>query len=69
MIIFPLITTWMWFEAAMAVQSLSNNTLRKLIAGPTVFAVGLNWLERLAIAAFLLRISRGRYEIAAQLPF
>ena len=37
MIIFPLITTWMWFEAAMAVQSLSNNTLRKLVAGPTVF--------------------------------
>jgi len=37
MIIFPLITTWMWFEVAMAVQSLSNNTLRKLIAGPTVF--------------------------------
>jgi hypothetical protein len=35
MIIFPLITTWMWFEAAMAVQSLSNNTLRKLVAGPT----------------------------------
>ena len=37
MIIFPLITTWMWFEAAMTVQSLSNNTLRKLVAGPTVF--------------------------------
>jgi ATP-dependent Clp protease ATP-binding subunit ClpX len=37
MIIFPLITTWMWFEVAMAVQSLSNNTLRKLVAGPTVF--------------------------------
>jgi ATP-dependent Clp protease ATP-binding subunit ClpX len=37
MIIFPLISTWMWFELAMAVQSLSNNTLRKLIAGPTVF--------------------------------
>jgi ATP-dependent Clp protease ATP-binding subunit ClpX len=37
MIIFPLIRTWMWFEVAMAVQSLSNNTLRKLIAGPTVF--------------------------------
>jgi ATP-dependent Clp protease ATP-binding subunit ClpX len=37
MIIFPLISTWMWFEVAMAVQSLSNNTLRKLIAGPTVF--------------------------------
>jgi ATP-dependent Clp protease ATP-binding subunit ClpX len=37
MITFPLITTWMWFEAAMAVQSLSNNTLRKLVAGPTVF--------------------------------
>ena len=35
MIIFPLITTWMWFEAAMAIQSLSNNTLRKLVAGPT----------------------------------
>jgi len=37
MIIFPLITTWIWFEVAMAVQSLSNNTLRKLVAGPTVF--------------------------------
>src|SRR5947209_3126805 len=37
MITFPLITIWMWFEAAMAVQSLSNNTLRKLVAGPTVF--------------------------------
>ena len=37
MIIFPLITTWMWFEVAMAVQSLSNNTLCKLVAGPTVF--------------------------------
>jgi ATP-dependent Clp protease ATP-binding subunit ClpX len=37
MIMFPLISTWMWFEVAMAVQSLSNNTLRKLIAGPTVF--------------------------------
>ena len=37
MISFPLITTWMWFEAAMAVQSLSNNTLRNLVAGPTVF--------------------------------
>ena len=37
MIIFPLITTWMWFEAAMAVQSLSNNTLRKLVTGLTVF--------------------------------
>ena len=37
MIIFPLITTRMWFEVAMAVQSLSNNTLRKLVAGPTVF--------------------------------
>src|SRR5438477_9632117 len=37
MIMFPLVTTWMWFEAAMAVQSLSNNTLRKLAAGPTVF--------------------------------
>jgi ATP-dependent Clp protease ATP-binding subunit ClpX len=37
MIIFPLITTWMWFELAMAVQSLSNNTLRKLVAEPTVF--------------------------------
>ena len=37
MIIFPLITTWMWFEVAMAVQSLSSNTLRKLVAGPTVF--------------------------------
>jgi ATP-dependent Clp protease ATP-binding subunit ClpX len=37
MIIFPLITTWMWFEVAMAVQSLSNNTLRKLVAGPIVF--------------------------------
>ena len=37
MIIFPLITTWMWFETAMAVQSLSNNAFRKLIAGPTVF--------------------------------
>jgi hypothetical protein len=37
MIIFPLITTWMWFEVAMAVQSLSNNTLCRLVAGPTVF--------------------------------
>ena len=37
MIIFPLITTWIWFKVAMAVQSLSNNTLRKLVAGPTVF--------------------------------
>src|SRR5437763_15694141 len=37
MITFPLITTWMWFEAAMAVQSLCNNTLRRLVAGPTVF--------------------------------
>ena len=37
MIIFPLITIWMWFEVAIAVQSLSNNTLRKLVAGPTVF--------------------------------
>src|SRR5512142_1068817 len=37
MIIFPLLTTWMWFEAAMAVQSLSNNTFRKLVAGSTVF--------------------------------
>jgi len=37
MITFPLITTWMWFDAAMAVQSLSNNTIRKLVAGPTVF--------------------------------
>jgi len=37
MIILPLITTWIWFEVAMAVQSLSNNTLRKLVAGPTVF--------------------------------
>jgi ATP-dependent Clp protease ATP-binding subunit ClpX len=37
MIIFPFIATWMWFEAAMAVQSLSNNALRKLVAGPTVF--------------------------------
>src|SRR3954454_16653844 len=37
MIMFPLVTTWMWFEAAMAVQSLSNDTLRKLVAGPTVF--------------------------------
>jgi ATP-dependent Clp protease ATP-binding subunit ClpX len=36
MIIFPLITTWMWFEVAMAVQSLSNNTLRKLVAEPTI---------------------------------
>jgi len=27
MIIFPLITTWMWFEVAMAVRSLSNDTL------------------------------------------
>jgi ATP-dependent Clp protease ATP-binding subunit ClpX len=27
MIIFPLITTWMWFEVAMAVQSLSNDAL------------------------------------------
>jgi ATP-dependent Clp protease ATP-binding subunit ClpX len=25
MIIFPLITTWMWFEVAMAVQSLATN--------------------------------------------
>ena len=32
MIIFPLITTWVWFEIAMAVQSLSNTTLRKLVA-------------------------------------
>jgi ATP-dependent Clp protease ATP-binding subunit ClpX len=40
MIIVPLISTWMWFEVAMAVQSLSNNTLRKLIAGPTVFICG-----------------------------
>jgi hypothetical protein len=39
MITFPLITTWMWFEAAMAVQSLSNNTLRKLVAGLTVAAL------------------------------
>jgi ATP-dependent Clp protease ATP-binding subunit ClpX len=30
-------TTLTWFEAAMAVHSLSNNALRKLIAGPTVF--------------------------------
>ena len=30
MILFPLMITWMWFEAAMAVQSLSNNTLRNL---------------------------------------
>jgi ATP-dependent Clp protease ATP-binding subunit ClpX len=37
MIIFPLVTTWMWFEAALAVQSHSNNTLRKLVAGPTDF--------------------------------
>jgi ATP-dependent Clp protease ATP-binding subunit ClpX len=37
MIIFQLITTWMWFELAMAVQSLSNNTLRKLVAEPPVF--------------------------------
>jgi ATP-dependent Clp protease ATP-binding subunit ClpX len=37
MITFPLITTWTWFEAAMAVQSLSNYTLRKLVAGPTAF--------------------------------
>jgi hypothetical protein len=37
MIIFPLITTWMWFEVAIAVQSLSNNALRKLVAGPTAF--------------------------------
>ncbi len=37
MIIFPLITIWMWFEAAMAVQSLSNNAFCKLVAGPTVF--------------------------------
>ena len=37
MISFPLITTWMWFEAAMTVQSLCNDTLRKLVAGPTVF--------------------------------
>jgi ATP-dependent Clp protease ATP-binding subunit ClpX len=36
MIIFPLITIWMWFEVAPAVQSLSNNTIRKLVAGPTV---------------------------------
>ena len=44
MIIFPLATTWMWFEVAMAVQSLSNNTLRKLVAGPTVFiCVELAW--------------------------
>lgn len=35
MIIFPLITTWMWFELAMAVQSLSNDTLRA--AEPAVF--------------------------------
>jgi ATP-dependent Clp protease ATP-binding subunit ClpX len=27
----------MWFEAAMAVQSLSNNALRKLVAGPAIF--------------------------------
>ena len=38
MIAFPLVTTWMWFEAAMAVQSFSNNTLRKLVAGPAVFS-------------------------------
>ena len=44
MIIFPLVTTWMWFEAAMAVQSLSNNTLRKLVAGPTVFICD-EWVE------------------------
>jgi ATP-dependent Clp protease ATP-binding subunit ClpX len=37
MIIFPFITTWMWFEVAMAFQSLSNNALRKLVAGPAVF--------------------------------
>ena len=37
MIIFPLITTWMWFEVAIAVQSLSNDALRKLVAGPTAF--------------------------------
>jgi ATP-dependent protease Clp ATPase subunit len=37
MIIFPPVTPWMWFEAAMAVQPLSNNTLCKLVAGPTVF--------------------------------
>jgi len=36
MIIFPLITIWMWFEAAMAVQSLSNNAFCKLVAAPTV---------------------------------
>lgn len=27
MIAFPLITAWMWFEAAMAIQSLSNSAL------------------------------------------
>ena len=37
MITFPLITTWMWFDAAMAVRSLSNDTIRKLVSGPTVF--------------------------------
>jgi ATP-dependent Clp protease ATP-binding subunit ClpX len=37
MIIFPLLSTWMWFELAMAVQSLSNNTLRKLVAELAVF--------------------------------
>jgi ATP-dependent Clp protease ATP-binding subunit ClpX len=37
MIIFSLVLPWIWFEAAMAVQSLSSNTLRKLVVGPTVF--------------------------------
>ena len=37
MIIFPLMTAWMWFEAAMAVQSFSSNVLRKLVEGPTIF--------------------------------
>jgi ATP-dependent Clp protease ATP-binding subunit ClpX len=37
MIILPLMTTWIWFELAMAAQSLSNNTLRKLIAELAVF--------------------------------
>ncbi|WP_298885469.1 ClpX C4-type zinc finger protein, partial [uncultured Bradyrhizobium sp.] len=27
----------MWFEAAMAIQSVAETTLRKLTAGPTVF--------------------------------
>src|SRR3954451_7044248 len=37
MISLPLMLPWMWFEAAMAVQSLSNGSFRNLVAGPTVF--------------------------------